>query len=275
MVGSRAALAVVLGSAVAACATPSGPSQPQAAIPSGSPQVANLTDGPSPVAAPSPTAVPNGPVRGRLRHPTNGPQCAHPHGRVRDRRVPAATPSPASARLPLTFDATWLGGGAGGLPDCPRAGLAGMLLVQPAGTGRYAEGGASVNCSWPSIPRPACRSPPSRTRKSGSPAISMTQPPRPAARPSWAMPRRSRRQQITIERCRRVFVVTEADYVAVIDRPAFGLIRLDRRRWLDRVAHRREHVWQGAPSCRPSGPESAAPRPPRRGSPCTRRRRCR
>ena len=117
MVGSRAALAAVLGFAVAACATPSGPSQPQAAIQSGSPQVANLTDGPSPVTAPSPTAVPNGPVAAdcvtqqadlnALIHMQN----ARPQGAGGD---PVACFGEAS----LTFDATWVGGAQA---DCPAA----------------------------------------------------------------------------------------------------------------------------------------------------------
>src|SRR5258706_6572043 len=58
MVGSRVALAVILGAAVAACASSPGLSQPQTGVPSGRPQITNLPDGPSPVAAPVVTAVP-------------------------------------------------------------------------------------------------------------------------------------------------------------------------------------------------------------------------
>ncbi len=58
MVASRVALAVILAVAVAACATSPSPSAPQAALPSGSPQLTNFPDGPSPVV---PTARANTP----------------------------------------------------------------------------------------------------------------------------------------------------------------------------------------------------------------------
>jgi len=70
MVGSRVALAVILGVAVVACATSPGPSQPRVAVPSGSPQITNLPDGPSPVAA---TATPSAPSPTPVARPTLKP----------------------------------------------------------------------------------------------------------------------------------------------------------------------------------------------------------
>lgn len=75
MVCCRAVLAVILGAAIAACTTSPGPPQPQAAVPSGSPQITNLPVGPSAVAA---SATPSAPS------PT-----------------PAATPTPKSTPLPV------------------------------------------------------------------------------------------------------------------------------------------------------------------------------
>ncbi len=112
MVGSRAALAVVLGWAVAACATPSGPSQPQAAIPSGSPQIASHADGASPVAAPSPTAVPTAPEAADcVTQQADVNALIHMQGAGGD-------PVACFGEAPLTFDATWVGGGQA---DCPAA----------------------------------------------------------------------------------------------------------------------------------------------------------
>ena len=58
MVGSRAALAVILGVAVAACAKSPSSSPPQASVPSGFPRTTNLLTGPSPLSA---TATPSAP----------------------------------------------------------------------------------------------------------------------------------------------------------------------------------------------------------------------
>jgi len=117
MVGSRVALAVVLGAAVAACAMSPDPSLPHAAVPSGAPQTANPADSPSPVDAPSPTAVPNG---------TTPSACVTPPTDINaliamagaGPKDPGGDPVACYGDAPLTFDATWLGGGEA---DCPTA----------------------------------------------------------------------------------------------------------------------------------------------------------
>jgi hypothetical protein len=208
MIGSRAALALILGAAVAGCAGSPGLSQPQAAVPSGSPQVTNPPGGPSPVAAPSPTAVPNGRLPARCVNPPTdinslidvvgmGPQ------------DPGGDPVACYGDAPLTFDATWLGGGEA---DCPPA-------PEPAW----------LACS------PFVLQAPGDTRKVGPPMLFVAIDP--SARPSIAFEpyaqvrvtghfddpaaQTCHETQVgdaetlapaaeTIERCRREFVVTEA-----------------------------------------------------------------
>lgn len=117
MGSSRFILAVILGAAVAACASSPGLSQPQTPVPSGPPQITNLADGPSPVAAPEATAVPTvtlpascvtppTDINGLIDMETRGPQ------------DPDGDPVACFGDAPLTFDATWLGGGQA---DCPAA----------------------------------------------------------------------------------------------------------------------------------------------------------
>ena len=81
MIGSRVALAVILGAAVGACATSPGPSQQAVAVPSGSARITDVPDSPSPVAAtptpsaPSPTqtAIPSAPSPTPTAVPTATP----------------------------------------------------------------------------------------------------------------------------------------------------------------------------------------------------------
>ena len=61
MIGSRSALALILGAAVSACGSTPSPSPPLTAVPSGSPQTNTVPDvpGPSPVPSASPTPSPS------------------------------------------------------------------------------------------------------------------------------------------------------------------------------------------------------------------------
>ena len=208
MVGSRIALAVVLSAAVAACATSPSPSQPQAAVPSDSPQVATFPGGQSPVAAPSPTALPTASMPGDCVTPptdintlidmvSTGPQ------------DPGGDPVACFGDASLSFDATWLGGGEA---DCPTA-------PQPAW----------LACSPFSLQAPG------DTRKVGPPALfvaihpsaSLSIPSKPYAQvrvtghfddPAAQTCHETQLGDAatlapvvqTIERCRRDFVVTEA-----------------------------------------------------------------
>lgn len=127
MVASRVALAVILGAAIAACATSPGPSQPETAVPSGSPQVTNLPDGPDAVAAPSPTAVSSG---------TKPATCVAPPTDIdtlieitgSGSQDSGSDPVVCYGDAPLTFDATWLGGGEA---DCPTAPEPAWLACSP------------------------------------------------------------------------------------------------------------------------------------------------
>ena len=118
MVGSRVALAVILGAAVAACATSAGPSRPPAAVSSDSPQITNVPDRPSPVDALSPTAVP---IATLTAH------CVTPPADINTlidlestgSQDPSGDPVACYGDAPLTFDATWLGGGEAECPAAP------------------------------------------------------------------------------------------------------------------------------------------------------------
>jgi hypothetical protein len=219
MVGSRVAFAVILGAAVGACATSPGPSQPQAAVPSASPQITILPDRPSPVAAPSPTAVPSASpsaTPGPVPTATGPASCVTPPTDINTliamegtgSQDPGGDPVACYGDAPLTFDATWLGGGEA---DCPAA-------PEPAW----------LACSAFSLQAPG------DTRKVGPPQLFVAI--HPSASPSipsepYAQVRVTghfndpaaqtcRETQLgdaatlapaadTIERCRRVFVVTE------------------------------------------------------------------
>ena len=91
MVDSRAALTVILGAVVAACALSPSPSQPRTALPSGTAEITTVTDVPSPSLMPSagPTVVPSA-------SPTPGPLTVEEAGAAlfaaERRRVPAEDP---------------------------------------------------------------------------------------------------------------------------------------------------------------------------------------
>ena len=206
MVGTRAALAMILAAAVAACATSPGPAQSQAAVPSGSPPITSAPDVPSSVAAPSPTAVPNG---------TKPAACVDPPTDINTLidmagsgpQDPGGDPVACYGAAPLTFDATWLGGGEA---DCPTAPEPAWLACSPfslQAPGDTRKGGApglfvairpSASLSIPSEPYAHVRvtghfeDPAARTCRETQ--LGDDETPAPAAE--------------TIERCRRVFVVT-------------------------------------------------------------------
>lgn len=208
MVGSRITLALILGAAVAACAASPGLSHPQAAVPSGSPEITNLPDGSSPVAAPSPTAAPNGNLPARCVNPPTDLNSLIDMVNTRP-QDPGSDPIACYADAQLTFDATWLGGGEA---DCPTAPEPAWLACSPFGLQA-----------------------PGDTRKVGPPTLFVAI--RPSASPSitfepYAQVRVTghfddpaaktcHETQVgdaetlapaaeTIERCRREFVVTEA-----------------------------------------------------------------
>ncbi len=208
MVGSRVALAVILGAAVAACATSPSPSQPQAVGPSGPPRITNSPDGPSPVAAPSPTAVPGG---------KTPPTCVAPPTDI-DTLIamagsgpqdPGGDPVACYGDAPLTFDATWLGGGEADCPTAPEpAWLAcsGFSLRAPGDTRKI--GGPSLFVAiHPSASLSVPSEPYAQVRVTGhfdDPAAQTCHETQLADAETLAP------AAATIEQCRRRFVVTEA-----------------------------------------------------------------
>ena len=209
MVGSRVALAVILGAAVAACATSPGPSQPQAAVPSGSPQITNVPDRPSPVAAPSPTAVPNGttPVTCGTKATDVNTLIAMAGAALQD---PGGDPVACYGDAPLTFDATWLGGGEADCPTAPEpAWLAcSSFSMRAPGDTRKVGGPDLFVAIHPSASLSIPNQPYAQVRVTGhfdDPAAQTCRETQLGDAETLAP------AADTIERCRRVFVVTEAE----------------------------------------------------------------
>lgn len=208
MIGSRVALAVILGAAIAACATSLISSRSQATVPSGSPQIANLRDGPSPVAAPSPTAVPTASL------PTS---CVAPPTDINalidmagsGPKDPGRDPVACYGDASLTFDATWLGGGEA---DCPAAPEPTWLAcssfsLQAAGDTRKVGAPGLFVAIHPSASLSIPSEPYAQVRVTGhfdDPAAQTCRETQLGDAETLAP------AATTIERCRRVFVVTEA-----------------------------------------------------------------
>jgi hypothetical protein len=208
MVGSRVALAVILGAAVAACATSPGSSQPQAAVPSGSPQVTNLPDGPSPVAAPLPTKVPTATLLTDCVTPSTDIDTLIQMERTGPQE-PGSDPVACYGSARLTFDATWLGGGEADCPTAPEpAWLAcsSYSLQAPGDTRKVGPPQLlvaihpSANLSIPSEPFAQVRV----TGHFDDPAAQTCRETQLGDAETLAP------AADTIARCRRVFVVTEA-----------------------------------------------------------------
>ena len=208
MAGSRVALAVILGAAVTACATSPGPSQSQAAVPPGSPQVTNFADGPSPVAAPSPTAVPGG---------KTPPTCVAPPTDINTLiamegagpQDPGGDPVACYGDAPLTFDATWLGGGEAECPAAPEpAWLAcSAFSLQAPGDKRKVGAPGLFVAIHPSASLSVPSEPYAQVRVTGhfdDPAAQTCHETQLGDAETLAP------ASETTERCRRAFVVTEA-----------------------------------------------------------------
>lgn len=107
MIGSRVALAVILGASVAACATSPGPSQPMAAVPSGSPQVTSVPDVPSPSAA-FQSYEPSATVAAPTAAPTPRPTPALPRQPTGvDMTMDGRDPEGAGFATEITTTITW------------------------------------------------------------------------------------------------------------------------------------------------------------------------
>ena len=203
MVGSRAALAVILASTVVACATSPAPSQPRAAVPSGSPQVSNPIESPNPPTASSPTAVPDA---------SRPDTCVIPPAGINTlihMKRPGGDPVACYGDAPLTFDATWLGGGEADCPAAPEpAWLAcsAFSLQLPGDTRKIGAPGLfvavhpSANLSIPSEPFAQVRI----TGHFDDPAAETCHETQLGDAETMAPAAE------TIARCRRAFVVTEA-----------------------------------------------------------------
>lgn len=111
MIGSRVALAVILGASVAACATSPGPSQPMAAVPSGSPQITSVADVPSPSAAfqsYAPVATVAAPTAAPTSRPTPAPTPALPRRPAGvDMTMDGRDPEGAGFATEITTTITW------------------------------------------------------------------------------------------------------------------------------------------------------------------------
>jgi len=195
MLGSRVALAVILGATVAGCAISPSPSRLQVTVASGSPEAASSPTVTSAASLPADCVNPPTNIRTLIDLVGSGPQ------------DPGGDPVACYGDAPLSFDATWLGGGEA---DCPAA-------PEPAW----------LACS------PFSLQPPGDTRKVGAPNLfvavhpsaSLSIPAAPYAQvrvtghfddPAAQTCRETRlgdgsltpAAQV-IERCRRAFVVTE------------------------------------------------------------------